>query len=192
VKPKRVSLPRGLAAADVTLDRGLALLALPRELGKHTESGEMITAGIGRFGPYLKVGARFKSLPKDEDVLTVGINRAVDLLAQEGAGTPAIEVGKHPEDGKPITLKKGRFGPYVQHGGIRATLKRGTDPSAVTLDEAVALLAEKAAKGPAPKKGRGGKPAKAAAEKKPASEKPASEKKPAAKKASAKKKPAAD
>ncbi|MSP48578.1 MAG: type I DNA topoisomerase [Alphaproteobacteria bacterium] len=153
VKPKRVSLPRGLAPADLTLERGLALLALPRELGTHPESGEMITAGVGRFGPYLKVGPRFKSLPKDEDVLTVGINRAVDLLAAEGAGSAAVEVGKHPEDGKPITLRKGRFGPYVQHGSTRATLKRGTDPAAVTLGEAVALLAEKAAKGPAPKKG---------------------------------------
>ena len=180
VKPKRVSLPRGLASADVTLERGLALLALPRELGKHPESSEMITAGIGRFGPYLKLGARFKSLPKDEDVLTVGINRAVDLLA-EGAGSAAVEVGKHPADGKPITLKKGRFGPYVQHGGVRATLKRGTEPSAITLGEAVALLTEKAAKGPAPKKGAARKPAA-----KPATDKPA------AKKSSGRKKAAAD
>ena len=191
VKPKRVSLPRGLAPADVTLERGVALLALPRELGKHPESGEMITAGIGRFGPYLKVGARFKSLPKDEDVLTVGINRAVDLLAAEGAGSPAVEVGKHPGDGKPITLRKGRFGPYVQHGSIRATLRRGTEPSAVTLDEAIKLIAEKAAKGPPPKKGRAAKAsAKSAA--KPAAEtkapKPAS-KKPAAKKAASSQKP---
>ena len=172
VKPKRVSLPRGLAPADVTLEQGIALLALPRELGKHPESGEMITAGIGRFGPYLKVGARFKSLPKDEDVLTVGINRAVDLLA--------AEVGKHPEDGKPITLRKGRFGPYVQHGSTRATLRRGTEPSAITLDEAIKLIAEKAAKGPPPKKGRAAK----------ASAKPAAApkaKKPAAKKSAAKK-----
>lgn len=146
----------------------------------------MITAGIGRFGPYLKVGARFKSLPRDEDVLTVGINRAVDLLSQEGAGTPAVEVGKHPADGKPITLKKGRFGPYVQHGSVRSTLKRGTEPSSITLDDAVALIAEKVAKGPAPKKGRAAKPARAPTEKKPTAEK-----KPA-KRASASKKPAAD
>jgi DNA topoisomerase I len=84
-------------------------------------------------------------------VLTVGINRAVDLLAAEGGGAGVV-VGQHPKDGKPITLKKGRFGPYVQHGSLRATLKRGTDPAAVTLDEAVALLAEKAAKDPAPRK----------------------------------------
>ncbi len=187
-KPKRVSLPRGLSAADVTLERGLALLALPRELGNHPETGEMITAGIGRFGPYLKVGARFKSLPKDEDVLTVGINRAVDLLASAAAST-AVEVGKHPADGKPITLKKGRFGPYVQHGSVRATLKRGTEMSAVTLDMAVALIAEKGGKAPAPKKGAANKAAKPAADR-PAAEKPA---KPAAKKKSAaKKKPAAE
>ncbi|MBL8690812.1 MAG: type I DNA topoisomerase [Rhodospirillaceae bacterium] len=186
-KPKRVSLPRGLSAADVTLERGLALLALPRELGSHPETGEMITAGIGRFGPYLKVGARFKSLPKDEDVLTVGINRAVDLLASAAAST-AVEVGKHPADGKPITLKKGRFGPYVQHGSVRATLKRGTEMSAVTLDMAVALIAEKGGKAPAPKKGAAKKAAKPAADK-PAAEKPA---KPAAKKKIAKKKPAAE
>ena len=152
------------------------LLALPRELGPHPETGEMITAGIGRFGPYLKVGARFKSLPKDEDVLTVGINRAVDLLAT-ATGSAAVEVGKHPADGKPITLKKGRFGPYVQHGSVRATLKRGTEMSAVTLDMAVALIAEKGGKAPAPKKGAAKKAAKPAADK-PAAENPA---KPAAK-----------
>jgi len=188
-KPKRVSLPRGLSAADVTLERGLALLALPRELGNHPETGEMITAGIGRFGPYLKVGARFKSLPKDEDVLTVGINRAVDLLASAAAST-AVEVGKHPADGKPITLKKGRFGPYVQHGSVRATLKRGTEMSAVTLDMAVALIAEKGGKAPVPKKGAAKKAAEASAEK-PAKAK-AEKKAPATKKASAKKKPAAE
>ncbi len=192
VKPKRVSLPRGLSPADVTLERGLALLALPRELGPHPETGEMITAGIGRFGPYLKVGARFKSLPKDEDVLTVGINRAVDLLAT-ATGSAAVEVGKHPADGKPITLKKGRFGPYVQHGGVRATLKRGTEPSAVTLDMAVALIAEKAGKAPPPK-GAAKKAAKpkadAPAEKPAKAEKP---KKPASKKkVSTKKKPATE
>jgi DNA topoisomerase-1 len=192
-KPKRVSLPRGLAPADVTLERAVALLALPRDLGKHPESGEMITAGIGRFGPYLKLGARFKSLPKDEDVLTVGINRAVDLLAED-PGSAAVEVGKHPADGKPITVKKGRFGPYVQHGAIRATLKRGTEMSEITLDEAVKLIAEKAAKGPPPKGAKGGAAGKRAAAKPaaaPKEAKPAPAKKPVAKKKAAAKKAAA-
>ncbi|MHB1204999.1 MAG: type I DNA topoisomerase [Rhodospirillaceae bacterium] len=161
-KPKRMSLPKGTDPNDVDLNRALKLLALPREIGPDPDSGETILAGIGRFGPYLKVGSRYQSLPKDDDVLEIGLNRAAIVLAEgkerqgnrKGGGT-AKAIGDHPEDGKAVTLRSGRFGPYVQHGQIRATLPRDMEPDTVTLDAAVALIAAKAAKG--------GKPARAPA-----------------------------
>jgi DNA topoisomerase-1 len=152
-KPKRVSLPKGLQPADVDLTIALRLLSLPRDIGMHPDKGEMITAGIGRFGPYLKIGPRYKNLGPEEDVLTIGLNRAVDLLADEsgqsggGAGVLRI-VGEHPSDKKPVTLNKGRFGPYVRHGGVMASLSKKHSTEDLTLDEAVALLAAKAAAGP--------------------------------------------
>ena len=156
-KPKRVSLPQGMAPSEVDLDRGLALLALPRELGPHPETGEMITAGIGRFGPYLKHGPVYKSLAKDDDVLSIGLNRAVSLLAEpKGAnrrgGAPGKPLGAHPADGAPVTLHEGRYGPYVKHGKVNATLPKSLAPNQVTLEQAVPLLAERLAK-------TGGKPA---------------------------------
>jgi len=151
-KPKRVSLPRGLPPADVDLPRALALLSLPREVGRHPETGEMITAGIGRFGPYLKHGAAYKSLGQDDDVLTIGLNRAVSLLAEAKAGgrrgaAPGKTLGEHPEDGAPVTLHEGRYGPYVKHGRVNATIPKSIPPDQVTLDQAVALLAERQARG---------------------------------------------
>jgi len=144
-KPKRQSLPRGLSPADVDLDRAVRLLALPRTVGLHPESGEPILAGIGRFGPYLKHGSTFKSLGRDDDVLTVGLNRAVDLLASARAGGGAgRDLGTHPADGKPVTVHRGRYGPYARHGSTRATLPRGLDPDALTLEEALPILAAKA------------------------------------------------
>jgi len=104
----------------------------------------MITAGLGRFGPYIKHGSNYVSL-KEDDVLTVGLNRAVALIA-ESPGHNAIELGAHPEDGKPISVRKGRYGHYVKHGRANATVPKDIDPESLTLDEAVALLAEKAAK----------------------------------------------
>ncbi|MEX1108011.1 MAG: type I DNA topoisomerase [Dongiaceae bacterium] len=161
-KPKRVSLPPNLTPDDIDLDTARALLALPREIGTHPESGEPIVAGIGRFGPYLKHGAKYKTLPKDENILAVGINRAVDLLAQPGGGrggrgpaAPAKTIGNHPEDGKPVTLHEGRYGPYVKHGKVNATLPRDVTPDSVTLDEAVRLIAERTARQPGGR-GRGG------------------------------------
>ena len=165
-KPKRVSLPPGMDPGTVDLDRALKLLALPRLLGKHPETGEEISAGIGRFGPYLKHGASYKSLPKGDDVLEVGMNRAVELLAGAAARprAPARSLGEHPKDGKPVTIGSGRFGPYVSHGGVYANLPKGR--SEVTFEEALALLAAKAEKSGAKK------PAKAkAAAKKPAAKK---------------------
>ncbi|MDR3441363.1 type I DNA topoisomerase [Telmatospirillum sp.] len=155
VKPKRVSLYKGLDPVDVTLDKALKLLALPRPIGTHPETGEPITAGIGRFGPYLKHGAIYKSLGRDDDVLEIGINRAVEVLAtaKGKARTPGKTLGEHPSDSKPVVLNSGRFGPYVSHAGIYANLPRGRDD--VTLEEALALLAAKAAKGGT--KGKAGK-----------------------------------
>jgi|HubBroStandDraft_1064217.scaffolds.fasta_scaffold00007_21 DNA topoisomerase-1 len=151
-KPKRVSLPKHIKAQELDLERALALLALPREIGTHPESGDKISAGIGRFGPYLKHGKAFKSLGVEDDVLTIGINRAVSLLAEPsrpGRGAPTVlrTIGPHPTDAAPIELYKGRFGPYLSHDGINATLPRGTPPEAVTLDDAVKLLDAQKAKG---------------------------------------------
>ena len=159
-KPKRASLPKGTDPNAVDLDRALKLLSLPRDVGKDPESGEMIQAGIGRFGPYLKVGTRYQSLPKDDDVLEIGMNRALIVLS-EGAeraakrgGAAGKILGQHPTGGA-ITLRKGRFGPYVQHGKISATLPRDMDAENVSLDAAVGLIAAKQAKNgggvPAPK-----------------------------------------
>ena len=145
-KPKRASLPKGIAPADLDLDKALKLLALPRDIGPHPEDGEMITAAIGRFGPYIKHGKVYRSIPKDDDVLTIGLNRAVSLLAEpraprRGAPTPIKSLGNHPADGAPINLFSGRYGPYVSHGGINATVPRDIVPEEVTLDQAVELLA---------------------------------------------------
>jgi DNA topoisomerase-1 len=200
-KPKRVSLPKTLPAAEITLDQALALLRLPREIGKHPESGETITAGIGRFGPYLKHGKAFKSLGAQDDVLTIGINRAVSLLAEEarpgrGARTSLRTIGPHPADGEAIELYKGRFGPYLSHGGVNATLPSGTTPETVDIETALRLLEAKKGKAPADRKSAprraAAKPAakEAAAEEtaaKKAAPKKAAPKKPAAKKTVAKK-----
>ncbi len=156
-KPKRASLPKGTNPADVDLGRALKLLSLPREVGMHPELGEMIYAGIGRFGPYLKVGPTYYSL-KEDDVLEVGLNRAVVVIAEgkkgPGRGGAGKTLGEHPDDKRPVTVRSGRFGPYVQHGQLRATLPRDMDKDTVTLDEAVAILAAKAAKGSSKTKGK--------------------------------------
>ena len=277
-KPKRQSLLKGMTPDEVTLDKALALLSLPRELGPHPEDGEQILAGVGRFGPYVKHGAKYKSIPADENVLDIGMNRAVALLAeaksvgrglsraldesvleigmnravallaeakapgrgraavkplrvvgnhpndeapielydgryghvcearrhqrhraerhqagraharprrvaagrtrrqgwrqeararQEGrrprAAKPLRTVGNHPADEAPIELYDGRYGHYVKHGGINATVPRDLKPEELTLDQAVALLAERAAKGPGKKPARAKKAPKAKA-----------------------------
>jgi DNA topoisomerase-1 len=150
-KPRRVALPRGIKPADVDLDTALRLLALPREIGHHPESGEPITAGIGRFGAYIKHGASFTSLAADDDVLTIGLNRAVTLLAEAKTGgrrgaQVLRELGPHPAGGA-VPLYRGRYGPYVSHDGIIASLPKGADPDGFTLEAAVALLAAQRAKG---------------------------------------------
>ena len=153
VKPKRGSVPKTLDPALVDLEKALGLLSLPREVGTHPETGDKITAAIGRFGPYIKLGGTYVSLKGDDDVLTIGLNRAVHLLADAPRKDPPRELGKHPKDKKPVTQREGRWGPYVQHGRLMATLPKGTDKDAVTLEEAVALLDAKAAKKGGGKKG---------------------------------------
>ncbi len=182
---KRVSLPRSLPADSLTLDQALGLLALPRVLGTNPDTGAEISVGIGRFGPYVKTGSTFKSLTASDDVLSIGLARALELLANVKPKTPAKEIGAHPADGKPVTLNVGRFGPYVKHGSLMASLPKtmrdeNRDP---TLEEAVALLSAKAEKsGKAP----------AAKTAKKASAKKAQTKKTPAKKAAAKKKAKAE
>jgi DNA topoisomerase I len=158
-KPKRASLPKGIAPADVDLDKALGLLSLPREVGLHPEDGKPILASLGRFGPYIKHGENFRSLAPDDDVLTVGINRAVSLLAEprqaRGRGQrESLRTFEH-ADGK-IMLYKGRYGNYVSRDGVNATLPRDVTPEELTADQAANLLAERAAKGGGGKRrGRG-------------------------------------
>jgi DNA topoisomerase-1 len=190
-RPKRTSLTRGMDGESLTLDQALGLLALPREVGLHPETKEKIEAGIGRFGPYVKMGAVFGSLDKDDDVLALGLNRAVDLLAKKLASVRTI--GPHPGDKDLVSVRKGRFGPYVQHGKTVANLPRGVAMEDITLDEAVTLLAEKGkALKPRGAAGRKGKaPAKAAATAEKAPRKAPAKTAAPAKKAAPKKKAAA-
>ena len=176
-KPKRSSLPKGTSAGGVDLDAALKLLSLPRDVGAHPESGDMIQAGLGRYGPYLKYQGSFTSLKDGDDLLEIGLNRAVDLLA-ESAKKRGRLLGEHPSGGE-VHLKAGRFGPYVEHNKLRATLPRGTDMTEVELAQAIELLAAKAAKG--------GGTAKKGAAKKGAAKKGTAKKKAAVKKGAAKK-----
>ena len=165
VKPKRVSLPKQMSPLEITLEQALGLLSLPRDVGPHPEGGQMITAGLGRFGPYVKHGSTYKSLPADEDVLSVGLNRAVVLLAEakpgRGRAAPLKVLGDHPDDSRPVELYSGRYGHYVKHGKINATVPGEIEPMDITLEQALPLLAARAAKA-------GGKKPKAAAKPKAA------------------------
>jgi DNA topoisomerase-1 len=140
-KPRRTSLTRGMDGDSITLDIALGLLSLPREVGLHPETKQPMEVGIGRFGPYVRMGAVYGSLDKDDDVLSVGINRAVDVLAKKLASVRSM--GPHPGDKAPVTVRKGRFGPYVQHGQKVANLPRDVSMDDITLAQAVTLLAEK-------------------------------------------------
>ncbi len=160
---KRSSLPKGWTPATVDFEKALALLSLPRDVGAHPETGKMISAGLGRYGPFVLHDGTYANLESIEDVLSIGLNRAVTVLAEKqskgagarGRGTPAAlkEIGEHP-DGGAITVRDGRYGPYINWGKVNATLPKGKDPQSVTMEEALALIAERAAKD-------GGKPAKA-------------------------------
>lgn len=200
-KPKRAGLPKNTELDSVDLAYALALLSLPREVGKHPESGEPILAGIGRYGSYIKHQTSYANLEEGDEVLNIGLNRAVTLLAEKAArggkgrrGPPAGKIlGEHPEFGGPITLREGRFGPYVTHNKVNATIPNTSDPEDVTLDQAVALIADRIAKtgGQPPKKKAAPKKKKAkaktadeaGAEKSAAAPKPKKKRAPKAKKA---------
>ncbi len=193
-KPPRASLPKGWAPESIDLDKALALLALPREIGIHPEDGARVEAGIGRFGPYVKHNSTYANLPDVEEVFTIGMNRAIEVLAQKaarGAGRgaaaqPLKDLGEHP-DGGPVQVMPGRYGPYVKWGKVNATLPKDIEPEDVTLEIALPLIAAKAPKG-AKKKASAKKPAAKAAPKaatakaapKKAAAKPAPRKKDAA------------
>ena len=159
-KPPRASLPKGWAPAEMDLERALMLLNLPREVGPHPEDGGIIEAGIGRYGPFVKHGRTYANLKEVDDVFTIGMNRAVEELAKKAsrgsartAATPLKELGEHPTDSGPVNVMDGRYGAYVKFGKINATLPKDVKPEDVTMDMAVQLIAEKAAKGGA-KKGK--------------------------------------
>jgi DNA topoisomerase-1 len=156
-KPKRASIPKGTDPEHIDLERALALLALPREVGLHPETGKPIVAGFGRYGPYVHHDGKYASLSAPEEVFEIGINRAVSLLAEKAANrrprasSVIKELGDHPELGGKVQVLSGRYGPYVKHGKVNATLPKDRDPEQVTLQEAVELIAAKSAKGPTKK-----------------------------------------
>jgi DNA topoisomerase-1 len=191
-KPDRASLPKGWTAEAMTLDKALTLLSLPREVGQHPEGG-MISANFGRFGPYLmhqspdEAKPVYANLKDPNDVFEIGMNRAVELLAAKranpgGRGRAAAkalrDLGEHPENGGPIQILEGRYGPYIKWDKVNATLPKGTEPDDVTMEMAVEAIAAKATKP--------GKARKTAAKKPAAKAKATTAKKPAAKKAPAK------
>jgi len=174
-KPPRASLPKGWAADEMDLDKALTLLSLPREIGPHPEDGNMISSNFGRFGPYVMHQAEgaakptYANLRDPNDVFEIGMNRAVELLAEKrargggrAAAKPLKELGEHPENGGAVNVMEGRYGPYVKWEKVNATIPKETPPEDVTMEMAVGLIAERA--------GKGGK-------KKPAKKKPAPKKK---------------
>ena len=171
-KPKRAGIPKGTSPADMELELALQLLSLPREVGKHPEDGEPIKAGIGRFGPYVQHGKTYASLEAGDEVFTIGLNRAVTLIAERilkgpskrrfGAD-PGKPLGEHPTLGT-VAVKGGRYGAYVTAGGVNATIPSDKTQETITLEEAILLIDERAAKGGGkPKRGAKKAPAKKAA-----------------------------
>ncbi len=167
-KPKRAGIPKNTSPADMELDLAVKLLSLPREIGKHPETGAPITAGIGRFGPFVRHEKTYASLEAGDEVFDIGLNRAVTLIAEKVAKGPSRRFGADP--GKPlgehptlgtVAVKSGRYGAYVTAGGINATIPNDKTQDTITLPEAIALIDERAAKG-------GGKPKRAAKKAKPA------------------------
>ena len=166
---KRASLPKGWTPASIDHEKALALLSLPRDIGQHPETGKMISAGIGRYGPFLLHDGGYANLETVEDVFSIGLNRAVTVIADKqskgpgrGRSAPAAlkTLGDHP-DGGAITVRDGKYGPYVNWGKVNATLPKGKAADSVTMEEALVLIADKAGKTPA--KGKAKAPAKAKA-----------------------------
>ena len=154
-KPQRASLPKGWSASDIEPEKALKLLSLPREVGPHPEDGQIIEAGIGRYGPFVRHGRTYANLKDPDDVFNIGMNRAVEELAKKatagsgrGTASKAIkELGEHPEGGGSVNVMDGRYGPYVKYAKINATIPKGKDPEEITLEEAINLINEKSAKG---------------------------------------------
>jgi DNA topoisomerase-1 len=196
-KPKRASLLKGMNPDELTLDVAVRLLSLPRTLGEHPDTGKIVQAGVGRFGPYVVHDGRFVSLKAPDSVLEIGLDRALDLLSaapvQRGAGSrtgsAAVlhDLGEHPEGGGAIQVLNGRYGPYVKHGKINVTIPKEIKPDAVTVDQAVAWLAAKAANGAGKTtRGRKSSTSRSSATTKKTSTKAASKKSPAKKSTTAK------
>lgn len=155
-KPKRSSLPKGWSPQELDPEKALMLISLPREVGKHPEDEEPILANLGRYGPYVQHQRTFANLASVEEMFTIGLNRAVSLIADKranggrggrGAAKVLKDLGAHPESGDPVQVLDGRYGPYVKHKKTNATLPKDSDPAAVTIEQAVELLAAKEAKG---------------------------------------------
>ncbi|RNJ41142.1 DNA topoisomerase I [Mesorhizobium erdmanii] len=184
---KRSSLPKGWTPETIDHEKALALLALPRDIGKHPETSKMISAGLGRYGPFVLHDGTYANLDSIEDVFSIGLNRAVTVIAEKqskgkggrNGGTPAAlkELGDHPDGGGKIVVRDGKYGPYVNFGKVNATLPKGKDPQSVTIEDALALIAEKEAKGGGKQPFRKAAAAKAPAAKKTAARKPAAKKK---------------
>ena len=177
-KPQRMSIPKTWAIDELTFEKAVQLLSLPREIGPHPEDGVLIESSIGRFGPYVKHGTMYANITDIDEVWTIGMNRAVEELAKKAArggrgaaATPLLELGEHPSEGGPVNVMSGKYGPYVKWGKVNATIPKEVEPEKVTMDLAVALITEKA-------------PSK----KKSTTKKKAAAKKPATKKSTAKKK----
>jgi DNA topoisomerase-1 len=152
-KPRRAKWPpewpTPREASPETLDKALRLLSLPRMLGLHPQTNKPVEASIGRFGPYVKYDGAFKSIPKSDSVYDIGLERALELLAQpktQRGGNAGRNLGLHPIDHQPVAVLDGRYGPYVKHGNVNVTVPPDMDAATLTLDDAVDLLAEKAAK----------------------------------------------
>jgi DNA topoisomerase-1 len=160
-KPKRSSIPKGVDPGAVDLEYALKLLGLPREVGMHPETGKPITAGLGRYGPFVLHDGLYANVDGIEEVFNVGLNRAVALLAEKAAGgkgrfqrakpTVLKDLGEHPDAGGKIEILSGRYGPYVKHGDVNATVPNGKDPATLSVAEAVELIAARAAKAPSKK-----------------------------------------
>jgi DNA topoisomerase-1 len=169
-KPRRASWPKDIPLEGATLELALKFLSLPREVGHHPATGLPIVANTGRFGPYLLHDGKFKSIPKTDSVYDIDLARALEVLAMEraprGAESAAAvlkNLGPHPDDGKEITVRSGRYGPYVKHDTTNATLPKDVTPEEITLAEALDLIAARVARGPAKKPARKAGTAKKAA-----------------------------
>src|SRR5690606_14700400 len=180
---KRSSIPKDIAGEDFDLDYALRLLSLPREVGVHPESGKVIMAGLGRYGPYLLHDGKYAKLTGTAEIFDIGMNAAVVRIAEAAAGggrgrakaEPLKTFGAHPTSGGDMKLMAGRFGPYVTDGTTNATLPKSMEPDALTEEEAIALIDARAAKGPAKGKKKTAPKKKAAAKTAPAEKKAAKE-----------------